>query len=190
MQLGELSTGLNTQLGVQVGEGLIEEEYFRLADDRAANSNTLSLATGEFLGFTIEQVFDTERVSRFLDTAIDIRLIEFTQFEAKCHVIVNGHMGIESITLENHCNIAVFRSYIVDDLVANQNFTIRDFFEACQTAQGGGFAAAGRTDQHQKLFVLDCKIEILHGDNVAKTFPNMIISYACHKKYSSVSERV
>ena len=35
MQLGELSTGLNAQFGIEVGQRLIEEEYFRLADDRA-----------------------------------------------------------------------------------------------------------------------------------------------------------
>ncbi len=89
-------------------------------------------------------------------------------------------MGIKGVALEDHGDVAVFRRDVVDNLVSDQNFTFSDFFEASQTAQSRGFSAAGRTDQHQELFVLDCKIEILHGDNVAILFPNMIVRYTCH----------
>ena len=56
MQLGDLGTHGNAQLGVQVGQRLVKEEHLRLTDDGTAQSNALALAAGQSLGLAVEQV--------------------------------------------------------------------------------------------------------------------------------------
>ena len=45
MEPSQLGPGLHPQLGVEVGERLIEKKYLLLPHDRATESNPLSLAT-------------------------------------------------------------------------------------------------------------------------------------------------
>ena len=74
MQLGDLSSHLNAQLGVQVGQRLVQQEDLGLTDDGAAQSNTLTLAAGQSLGLTVEQVLDVQDRRGFFDAALDLVL--------------------------------------------------------------------------------------------------------------------
>ena len=49
LQGGDLDTGLHAELGVEVRQRLVHEEDLRLADDRPAHRDTLTLTTGERL---------------------------------------------------------------------------------------------------------------------------------------------
>ena len=44
MQALELSPKLRAQLGIEVGERLVEQEHTRVADQRPADGNALALA--------------------------------------------------------------------------------------------------------------------------------------------------
>ena len=61
VQLAEVGAGLHAQLGVEVGERLVEEEHLRLADDGAADGDALALAAGELAGLALQQLFDKLR---------------------------------------------------------------------------------------------------------------------------------
>lgn len=52
-ELDDLRPHLVTELGVQVGEGFVHEEHFRLPDDGPADGNALALAAGEGLGLAV-----------------------------------------------------------------------------------------------------------------------------------------
>jgi len=58
VQLADLGAGLHTQLGIQVREGFVEQEYLRLAHDCPAYCYTLTLAAGKLTWFALEQAFD------------------------------------------------------------------------------------------------------------------------------------
>src|SRR5438552_4157799 len=47
MQPRQLDPHLHPQLGIEVRQGLVEQEHFGLADDRPADCNSLSLTAGE-----------------------------------------------------------------------------------------------------------------------------------------------
>ena len=53
MELGNLNTHLNTQLGIQVGERLVHQKYLGITDNGAAHGHTLSLAAGKLTGLTV-----------------------------------------------------------------------------------------------------------------------------------------
>ncbi len=74
VQLADVGAGFHAQLGIQVGERLIEEENFWLAHDGPTDSHTLALATGELAGLAVEQVFDAQDLSRILNPLLDFCL--------------------------------------------------------------------------------------------------------------------
>jgi hypothetical protein len=53
--LADVDADLGAQGGVEVGEGLVEEEELRAADDGAAHGDALALAAGEGAGEAVEQ---------------------------------------------------------------------------------------------------------------------------------------
>ena len=60
MQLGDFGTHLHAQLSVQVGQRFVEQEDLRLTDDSTAQSNTLTLAAGQSLRLTVQQVVNAQ----------------------------------------------------------------------------------------------------------------------------------
>ena len=74
-------------------------------------------------------------------------------------------MGVKSIVLENHGNVAVFRRNIIHQFAVNVQLTGTDLFQTGNHTQGRGLAAAGRTDQDDKLFVGNVQIEGLNGND-------------------------
>ena len=62
VQLDDLGTHAGTQLSIQVGQRLIEQEDGRVTNHGTAQRNTLTLTTGQSLRLTVEQVL----ISRIL----------------------------------------------------------------------------------------------------------------------------
>ena len=85
-------------------------------------------------------------------------------------------MRIQSVRLEYHSNIAIFRSDIIHNAVANDHVTTTHLFQTCQAAQCGGFTAARRTNQHQELFILDLDVEIIDCSKIVEFLYNMMDS--------------
>ena len=160
MQATNEGTRFYAQLGVEIGERLIHEEDRRFAYDGAANCHALTLTAGQLPGAAIQQVTDAQFVGSLIHALINDFLWRLAQLETECHVIIDGHMRIQGVTLEHHGHIAVFRRDIVDHAITDQDFALGNLFQACQHPQTGGLAAAGRPDEDQKLLVLDFNVQI------------------------------
>ena len=170
VELGDFGTHLNPHLCVEIGKGFIEEENTRLAHDRAADSHALSLPAGKGLGLAVKVVGDAENLSCIHHAAADFLLGSPPKFQSERHVVVNRHVWIERVVLENHRNVAVFRRNIVHPAVADKNISTRDFLQSRDHAQGGGFAATGRADEYNKFPVLDFEVEVADRDHLAAFF--------------------
>ncbi len=107
VQLDDLGAHRGTQLGVQVGKGLVEQEHGRVTHHGAAQGNTLTLTTGQSLRLTVEQVLDLQNLGSLADALVDLVLGHLAQLQAEGHVLVNSHMGVQGVVLENHRDIAV-----------------------------------------------------------------------------------
>ena len=146
MQFGNFRTGLDSQLRIQVGERFVEEEDLRGTDDSTAKGNTLALTTGKFAGAALEQTFEAQRFGSGFHLAVDFFFRGLAELQTKGHVIIHGHMRVQSVGLEYHGNVTIFRSDIVHNTVADADFAFGNFFQTSQAAQSGGFTAAGRAD--------------------------------------------
>ena len=58
MQPADLEPHLLAQIGVEVGQGLVEQQRFRLDDQCARQRHALLLAAGQFAGITLRQRFE------------------------------------------------------------------------------------------------------------------------------------
>ena len=131
MQFGNLNSHLHTQFRIQIRKRFIHQEYFRFTNNRTPHSHTLSLTTGQKLRFSVEKMFNIKNSCSFSDSSVNLIFRHLAQLQAKCHIIINRHMRIKSITLEHHCDISVFRFNIIDQFVINVEFTFGYLLKAC-----------------------------------------------------------
>ena len=83
-------------------------------------------------------------------------------FQPEGYIVVSGHMRIQRIALENHCNIPAFGVDVVNKRVAYVQLSVGNFFKPRNHSQRCGLAAAGRADEHYKLAVLYFHIKVLY----------------------------
>ena len=67
--------GAGTQLSIQVGQGLVQQEDGRVTDHCTAQSNTLTLTTGQSLGLAVQQVLDLQDLGSLVNAAVDLVLL-------------------------------------------------------------------------------------------------------------------
>ena len=132
LQRSNLSTGLDTQLGVQVGQRLIHEEDLRLTDNCAAHCHTLTLTTGKCLRLTIQVGLQVEDACCFLNALSNLSLGGACDLQCEAHVLANGHVWVQSVVLEHHCDVAVLRLYVGDVLIANEDTAGVHVFKTCE----------------------------------------------------------
>ena len=74
VQLLDLGAHRDAQLGVEVGQRLVEQEHLRVAHDGAAHGDALALAAGELARIAVEQRREAEDVGGALDALVDLAL--------------------------------------------------------------------------------------------------------------------
>ena len=72
MQPLELGAHLHPQLGVEVGERLIEQEHLRLTHERAAHRHALALTTRELRRAAFQQLVEAEHPRHLAHPAVDL----------------------------------------------------------------------------------------------------------------------
>jgi hypothetical protein len=76
-------------------------------------------------------------------------------------------VGVQSIVLENHGDISVLGSYVVNQLVFNEEFAFGDLFKTCDHTKSSGFTATGRANKDDEFLILDLEREIVYSGNSA-----------------------
>src|SRR5688500_196242 len=74
MQAPELGPHLHPELGVEIGQGLVEKEDIRFAYDRPAHRHPLALAAGELLGLAMEKGGEVENPRSLVHPLVDLGL--------------------------------------------------------------------------------------------------------------------
>ena len=177
MQLCNLDTHLYTQLSIQVGKRLIHQEYLRITNDCTSHGNTLSLSTGQSLRLSVKEGSQIKNLSCFLNHLINLILGNLSQLQTKCHIVIYGHMRIQSVVLEYHRDITVLRLYIVYYSVTNLQFTGGDIFQTCNHTKGGRLTTSGRSYENNKFLVCDFQVEVLNCFKAVRIY----FTYVCQR---------
>ena len=158
----DLGPHLTAQLGVEVGERLVEEEDLGTAHDGAAHGDALALAAGELARLALQQLPDPQHVGRLGDAGLDLGGGNPAHLQAEGHVVVDGLVRIKRVILEHHGDVALARRQPVHHPLADADLSVADAFQPGQHAQGRRLAAAGRPDQHDEFPVGDFEVDALH----------------------------
>ena len=167
VKLGDFGSHLHTQFCVEVGQRLVEKEYLRFTDYCTTERDTLTLTAGKSFRLTGEKRFDAENGCGFTHAGIYFLGIYFAQFKTERHIVVNGHVRIQSVVLEHHRYIAVLRIGVVYQLIVDVKLARGDFFQTGNHTQGGGLTATGRSDEYDKFFIVDFEVEVAYSLDVA-----------------------
>ena len=162
MNLSDFSTHGNTLLSVQVGQRLVHQEDADLTDDGTANSNTLTLTTGKGSGHTVQVIGQAQDLGNVTNLLVDHVFVNTLQGQAESQVIVNAHLGIQSIALEHHCDLSFTGALVVGIFTVDQELAAADILQACDHTQSGGLAAAGGTNENDEFALFDFQVEIVH----------------------------
>ncbi len=163
----DLGTGLDAELRIEIRERFVKQKHGRLADDRPAQRDALSLAAGECFGFAFQQAFQSQQVGRPLDSLGNFGLGRLPHFQREGHVLPNRHVRIERVVLKHHRDVAVPRVHVVDHAVANPQCALRDRLQPGDHSQRRALATARGSHQHQELAVVNLQIDLPHGMYVA-----------------------
>ena len=163
LELVDLRSHLHAQLGVEVRERLVHQERLRLAHERTTHGDALALPAGECSRLALQELLDLQGLRRVLDALLDLLLRHLVEAKAERQVVLDRHVRVERVALEDHRDVAFLRSQVVDDLVADPELAAADLLEAGDHAQRGRLAAAGRADENHQLAVLDLQVEVEDG---------------------------
>ena len=137
VQLCDLSSHLNTELCIQVGQRLIHQEYLGVTDNCTAHGDTLSLTAGKSLRLAVKQLLQIKDLGGLADLLVDLILRHLAELKAECHVIIHGHVRIQSVVLEDHGDISVLGLDIVHHLAIDLEGSGCDILQTCDHTKCG-----------------------------------------------------
>ena len=111
VQLLDLGAHLHAQLGVEVGQRLVEQEDLRIAHDGAAHGDALALAAGELARIARRAAARARGCRRPARPAASISLfgVRLAASGEKPMFSRDRHVRIERVVLEHHGDVAVLR---------------------------------------------------------------------------------
>src|SRR2546430_2198175 len=131
----------------------LPEDPVTLAGKKFIDGDTLALAAGELLRLALEELADTQHLADLVHAAIDLLLGHAAQLQAEGDVVVDGHVRIQRVVLEDHRDVPVLRWNIVHDPFSDADVTARLFLQAGEHSKRGGLAAPRRPDENEELGV-------------------------------------
>ena len=146
------------ELGVQVRQGLVEEETVGIAHDGPSHGHALALPPGEVLGPAVQIVGELKHLRRLANPPGHLLLRASGEPEGKGHVSGDIHVGVERVGLEHHRDVPLLGRCPGNVLVADEYLAARDRLQAGDHPEGGRFAASGRSDDDNEFAFVEMQI--------------------------------
>ncbi len=94
MERGEFEPHAVAQRGVEVRQGLVEQEDVGLADDRAADRDPLALPARQRGGLALEKIVESENARRASHRGVDVGLGTLGEAQRERHIFIDGKVWI------------------------------------------------------------------------------------------------
>ena len=114
VELADLGPHRHPELGVEVGERLVEQKHLGLADDGPSHRHPLPLPSRELFGFSLQQFVDAEDVGRLLHPLVDLLFGKLPHLQPEAQVVPDVHVRVEGVVLKDHGDVPVLGRHVVD----------------------------------------------------------------------------
>ena len=148
---------------------LVEQQDFRLGDQRAGNRDALPLPARQHRHPPIEKFGEADHFGDLGDLRVDGRAVELLQLEAEFDVAADIEMREQRVILPDQPHIALMHRHLVDGLAAREQRAAVGGFQAGDDAQQGRLAAAARPHDRQELAALDGEAHIVEREAAVET---------------------
>src|SRR6516165_4653851 len=165
VQATNLEAHLFTQIGIEVGQRLIQQQGLGLDYERARQRDTLLLAARELARIAPGQLAEMRGRKDCAELAGDGGAIEPAQFEAVSDVLGHSHVRPQRIALKDHRHVAALRRNGTrrrgNERIAYADLAGRRLDETRNQPQRRGLAAARRPKQACQAPVLDSQRNVI-----------------------------
>jgi hypothetical protein len=172
LQFADFLADAAAQLGVEIGERLVEEQHLRLQHQRTGDRDALLLAARELGRVAVLEALEADQRQLLQRHLLRLLLAEALHRRAIGGVVEHAHMREQRVGLEHHRDVAIGGRELGDVLAADQDLALAGDLEPGNHAQGRGLAAAGRAEQGDERAGLDGEVDVVdrrhravaHGD--------------------------
>src|SRR5229473_3584824 len=109
VQTADLAAHFLAQIGVEVGERLVQQQDFRLHHQRAGQRHPLLLAAREFVRIARGEVVELHHIEDLSDPALQLVFCYLPHLQAKRDVLFDRHVRPQRVALEDHRHPAALR---------------------------------------------------------------------------------
>ena len=163
VQRHQLGAELHAQVGVEIRQGFVQEEYRRLTHHRAGERGALALAPRQLIGAPLEQIGDAEPRRDAGDAAVDVRLRRAAHLQGKGDVLGDGEVWVQGVVLEYHRHVAIGGRHASHDAIIDEDVARGGMLEPRDAAECRRLAASRGTEQHEQLPVQHLEREVVDG---------------------------
>ncbi len=156
------------ELGVEIREGLVHEEGNRLAHERAADRDALTLTAGEGGRLAVEELREPERLRSVRNPPRPLLLRDLPPLQPELEVLVDGHMRVQRVVLEHHRDVAVLRRGVADIDAPDHDRAARQLLQSGHQPQERRLPAAGGADEHHELPLADLEADVVDRLDLAR----------------------
>ncbi len=165
MQAPHFESHLLAQIGVEVGQRLVEQQGLGLDYERAGKCNALLLAARQLARVARSEIGELgggENCRNFLGHFL---ARQFTQRKPIGHIVGDCHVRPQRVALKDHRHLPRFGRKGAPGRrqhpIADHDFSGRRFNETRDQAQRRGLAAAGGSEQADQQPVLDAQRHVV-----------------------------
>ena len=165
-----LSLHVLSELEVEGGERLVQQQHLRLVHERAGDGDALLLAAGEARHGALFKALERHERQHLGHGLLNLGLRHLLLAQGEGHVFKHVQVREEGIALEHGVDVALVGRQAVDVLAHKDHVAAVRGLKAADDAQQRRLAAARGTEQGDELIVVDVEIDVVEHHIVAKGF--------------------
>jgi hypothetical protein len=178
----ELGPHLDTELGVQVRQRLVEQEHRWLTDQRAPHRHPLPLPARQLRWPPFQQFVQAQDGADLGDPALYLGPGRPAFPEGEGKIAVDGHVRVQRVVLEDHRDVPVARRDAVHHLAADGDRAGGGLLQAGDQPQRCCLAAARGPHQHEELAVGHLERHVGdRADPTGELLRDLVQADLCHR---------
>ncbi len=176
----QLQPHLVAQLGVDVAQGIVEQQDLGPAHQRPAKRGALLLPVRELARQVVQHVGYAQELGHLLHALLDVGLVHPAGAERARDVLEGRQMRVEGEVLERHADLALLGPEIDHGLVADPHVAGIGREHARDQAQEHGLAGARGAEHGDGLAALDGERHVAQHLLLAERLGHLIEDEIAH----------
>ena len=162
------------KLGINGGQGLVQQQDLGMGDNGTGQGNPLLLTAGQTGGILVFLAFQLHQFHRPADMIGNFIFGHFLHFQSETNVLFHRHVGEQRVLLKDHADIALAGGNVGYILPVQDDGAFRDLLQAGQTPQKGGLAAAGGTQKGYQISFFNIQLDMVQDHIVPEPLDNIL----------------